>query len=311
MNILIATDFDNGGQMHALYRALNKYTSHTARLITFKGSYLNYETDLFDPCLNEVKELTDWAEFFILGELLSPRMHTEPIYDKIQLNNCIIRAGGSLARQHPELYTQDKLGSIVKTGAYHDWTILRQMGVLGNTVNICEFSEWPEKVVNNKDQPVRLVFSGTALKQQSDHSGAYMAAWKILSDIYSKEEVEFITIAGLSWKESLKIKATCDICYDQLKIGTYANSAIEGMYYQMPTFCYICGWCKSIYPNIPVIPYTSVDEIVSTSKKLIDSIKIRKLIGGAGNEFVMDIHDAKNAIKRWESLIEFTTMFSI
>ena len=307
MNILIATDLDNGGQMHALYRALNKYTVHTARLITFKETYLNYETDVVDPCLNEVNTLVEWADFYILGEMLKPRMYTQPIIDKMTLSNSIIRAGGSLARQAPAVYMQGKFAQIMKTGAYHDWTIAGQLGAMGTTVNMYEFSEWPEEKKPDVNEPIRLVFSGTALKKRSAHSGTYMEAWKELSKLYDSSEVEFVTISGQSWQESLKIKSTCHICFDQLKIGAYANSAIEGMYYHMPTFCLVSGWCKTIHPDVPVIPYTSVDDIVNATCKMIDYPKTLQEIGDAGHRYVMDVHSAEKAIRRWESLIEFVT----
>lgn len=307
MNILIATDLDNGGQMYALYRALNKYTTHITRLITFKETYLGYETDVVDPSLNEVKELTNWADFYILGEMLQPKMQSKPILDKMTPSNSIIRAGGSLARQAPQLYTNDKFGSIVKTGAYHDWTISSRIGVMGTTVNMYEFDEWPEEDKPYWNKPIRLVFSGTALKRKEEHSGAYMEAWKILSEMYPADEVEFVIISGLSWKESVKTKSTCHICFDQMKIGAYANSAIEGMFYHMPTFCLVSGWCKTVHPDLPVIPYTSLDDIVNATCKMIDEPEMLKTIGNAGHRYVMEVHAAEQAVKRWESLIEFVT----
>lgn len=307
MNILIATDMDNGGQMHTLYRALNKYTTHVARLITFKETYLGYETDIVDPSLNKVKELTEWADFYILGEMLYPRMQSKPILDKMTSSNSIIRAGGSLARQAPHLYTNDKFGGIVKTGAYHDWTISSLISLMGTTVNMYEFEEWPEENRPADNEPTRLVFSGTALKKREEHSGIYMKAWETLKDLYSSEQIEFITISGKSWKESLEIKSTCHICFDQMKIGAYANSAIEGMFYHMPTFCLVSGWCKTIHPDVPVISYTSVDDIVNATSWLIDDQSKLKTIGDAGHRYVMEIHAAEKAIKKWESLIEFVT----
>lgn len=307
MNILIATDMDNGGQMHTLQRALNKYTTYVARLITFKETYLRYETDIVDPSLNEVKELTEWADFYILGEMLQPKMHSKPILDKMTSSNSIIRAGGSLARQAPQLYTNDKFGSIVKTGAYHDWTISSKIGVMGTTVNMYEFGEWPEENRPDDSKPTRLVFSGTALKRKEEHSGAYMEAWRALSKLYSSEQIEFVTISGKSWKESLDVKSTCHICFDQMKIGAYANSAIEGMFYHMPTFCLVSGWCKTIHPDVPVIPYTSLEDIVNATGKMIDEPETLKMIGDAGHRYVMEVHAAEKAIKRWESLIEFVT----
>ena len=75
----------------------------------------------------------------------------------------------------------------------------------------------------------------------------------------------------------------------------------------MPTFCLVSGWCKTIHPDVPVIPYTSVDDIVNATRKLIEDPKALQEIGEAGHRYVMDIHSAEKAIKRWESLIEFVT----
>jgi len=306
VNILIATEFDNGGQMYALYRALNKYTPHIARLITFKETYLGYKTDIVDPCLDKVNEEAEWADFYILGEMLKPRMHTEPILKAMTLSNSIIRAGGSLARQAPQLYVDGRFAQIMKTGAYHDWSISSQIIQMGSTVNMYDFESWP-KEKKPKDRPIRLVFSGTALKTKNEHSGAYKKAWSILKKKYSFDEVEFVIVAGKPWVESLKVKSTCHICFDQLLLGMYASSAIEGMYYHMPTFCHVNGWCKSIYPDVPTITHRSVDAIVAATSELIEQPELRQTLGDLGHDYVVKTHSAQQAIIRWNALIEFVT----
>jgi len=138
MNILICTEWDNGGQMIALKRALDKYTSHKSRLITLKQSYLDYETDIFNPSPNEVQKLVDESDFFILGEVVTRNVQTEPVYKNINPTNCILRAGGSLARKYPELYCTGIFAKIMKTGAYHDVTLASKIFPL----NLSIFNEF-------------------------------------------------------------------------------------------------------------------------------------------------------------------------
>lgn len=305
MNILIVTDLDNGGQMIALRRALNKYTDHTARLITYKQSYLRYETDIVNPNINQVKEWAEWADFYIMGEMSQPRPISMVIYDKMMTHNSIIRSGGSMARTKPARYNTGKFGYIVKTGGYHDFSIYCKIGLMGSTVNMYDFENWPKENKPSNDKPVRLVFSGTATKMLDEHSGAYKEAWKRLKKMYSPSEVEFVAIAGESWETSLKIKSTCNICFDQLLLGMYASSAIEGMYYHMPTFCYVNGWCRSLLPDVPVITHQSVEDIVIATSELIENPKQRQNLGNRSHDYVVKTHSAKHAIVRWVALIEF------
>jgi len=304
MNILITCDFDNGGQMIALCKALNKYTEHQARLITFRRSYLDYEEDVYNPSPDVVETMCQDADFYILGEVLIKNIQSEPVYKRINPNNCIIRAGGSIARQYPRAYMTGGLEKIMKTGAYHDPTIASRVFPMAATVNMYNFGEWPGNNKVNRP-PFRLVFSGTAQKQEDKHSGAFKKAWEILSKKYGSDTIEFVNIQNKTWCESLEIKSTCHIMYDQLSIGAYASSAIEGMFYRMPTFCFISGWCGTNHPESPLINVVSVQEIVSVTEELIIDPGRLYDVGQSGHEYVIQTHQARNAIKRWVNLIKF------
>jgi len=300
MKILILTDFDNGGQMIALKKAFDKYTRHEARLITFRQTYLDYEVDMFNPPPNDVKEMVEWADFFIFGEILTQNIQSESVYQKINHKNCILRAGGSLARMHPDLYCTGIFAKIMKTGAYHDVTLASRIFPMAHTVNMYHFDEWP-KPDKSILKPMRLVFSGTALKRTAEHSGPITEAWDMLREKFDPSEIEFVTIKNTSWKETLKIKATCDICYDQTLLGAYASSSIEGMFYDMPTFCYTSSWCKSIHPEVPVISVRTAQEIFDRTVNIIKNYGQYSY----GHDYVMRVHDAKNAIERWTALIDY------
>ncbi|MDD5614959.1 MAG: hypothetical protein PHH85_02020 [Candidatus Methanoperedens sp.] len=306
MKILLACDYDNGGQMIALAKALNKYTCHKARLITFRRTYLGYEEDVFNPPPDEVESFCAWADFFILGEVLTKNIQSASIYTKINPSNCIIRAGGTIARTYPQAYMTGGLEKIMKTGAYHDPTIASRVFPMAATVNMYHFDEWPVEK-KEYEAPFKLVFSGTAQKQQAGHSGAIMAAWDELGHKYGSDKIEFVNIRERSWAESLAIKSQCHICYDQLSIGAYANSAIEGMFYHMPTFCYVSGWCGTVHPDAPLISVKSAEDIVEITESFIEDPDRMYELGKEGHDYVVRVHDAKNAVERWEQLIHFVS----
>lgn len=151
------------------------------------------------------------------------------------------------------------------------------------------------------------MFSGTGQKQGDEHSGAIREAWAALSKKYTSDTIGFVNIQGKSWADSLAAKSRCHICYDQMSIGAYANSAIEGMYYHMPTFCYVSGWCGAVHPDVPLISTKSVDDIVSITEGFINDPDEMYDAGKEGHEYVKRVHGAENAVVRWENLIEFVS----
>lgn len=302
MNILLVTDFDNGGQMVALWKALNRYSEHKARLITFRRTFLAYEEDVFNPPPAQVEELCAWADFFILGEILYPNIQSEPVYKKIRADNCIIRAAGSVARYQPGLYNSP----IMKAGGFHDPTLGLRVFPMAPTVNMYHFEEWP--VCDKKwEPPFKLVFSGTPQKHRAEHCASIKEAWDALSELYGSDMIEFVNISMLPWQESLRIKSQGHICYDQGLLGTYANSAVEGMWYCMPTFCYISGWSGAVFPDAPVISFKKTEDIVNHTVGLIENPREMYDLGMRGHDYVTKAHSAKEALKRWRHLIRFVS----
>lgn len=292
--------------MYTLFRGLNDFTEHTARLITFKKTYLDYGTDVFNPPLNQVKSMLDDADFYILGELISPNIISEEIYTRINHTNCIIRAGGSVARYYPHVYTSGKFSKIIKTGAYHDWSLSLAIHPMASTVNMYYFNEFPE-VDKPEAPPYKLHFSGTKLKRKGAH--IINTAWQKLHHICEgTDKIEFVQTMDTPWSEALKLKGECHIQYDHaMALGAYANNTIEAMYYKMPVFCSASGWCRSIYPDLPVINISGSDELVQETMLLIDKPEIIEKLGELGHEFVMRVHSVENAIRRWEALIDYVT----
>lgn len=81
------------------------------------------------------------------------------------------------------------------------------------------------------DGPVRIGHAPTnrALK----HTDDFLAACEKLA---GETEIEVVLIEGVEWTESIVLKATCDIWYDQIAFG-YGGNGIEAMSMGIPVIC--------------------------------------------------------------------------
>lgn len=79
--------------------------------------------------------------------------------------------------------------------------------------------------------PLRIGHAPTnrALK----HTDAFLAA---CDRIAQEAEIEVVLIEGVEWTESITLKATCDIWYDQVAFG-YGGNGIEAMAMGIPVVC--------------------------------------------------------------------------
>ncbi len=65
------------------------------------------------------------------------------------------------------------------------------------------------------------------------HTDAFLAACEKLAE---HEEIEVVLIEGVDWVDSIHLKATCDIWYDQVAFG-YGGNGIEAMSMGIPVVC--------------------------------------------------------------------------
>ena len=121
--------------------------------------------------------------------------------------------------------------------------------------------------------------------------------------------IEGVPIVGKSWKESIGIKSTCHITFDQFMISTYANSAIESMYLQHPVISKVDWWTRMIYPDLPIIPIDTEDDLYRSLKCFVDlfleheNFTILSTLGLKGRMFVERHHHPKVVAKQWDYLI--------
>jgi len=307
MNILCISLFDNGHQLQLLAEALRKYTAHTAIHININQSFLDYDADIKLPEITGYKrfrELIDdvsECDFFIFSEVLPvdvkdvlDQLH---VFDQINPSNTIIRTAGSYRTLNP-----DKLllawirENWMFAGPYADWYISGRIGRMAPVNYICPVDKIPEQ--HPIDDKIRVCFSPTRPEKGID------AFNRVMDKITSKcDNVEKVLISGVSWKEAIAIKATCQITFDQFMLHHYANSAIESMYLGHAVLSDVRSWCRMIHPDLPVISVKNESKLYST---LIDVIENKELdwIGDEGRRYVMKHHHPEVVAKQWDYLIE-------
>jgi len=299
-NCLIFCYFDNGGQGIALCNALNRYTDHTARCVTVQQSYLNYATDI---CLSAGDPVPDEEfDFFIMSEYFPGMIKDTDLLKSAMPDNTIIRTGGSVVRNNLGYYARaQQMSGWTYTGAYHDATLASRLSI-APTTNILPIDEMPDSKPS-KDT-LRVAFAPTKHAKGIDDF-----SWVMLQIEDEYGGVEGVPITGKSWKESVEIKSTCHITFDQFMIPTYANSAIESMYLQHPVISKIDWWTRMVYPDLPVIPVNTREDLYDALSHLIDvaldnnNTTILRTLGIEGKRFVEAHHRPEVVAEQWRCLI--------
>lgn len=297
-NILCVSLFDNGGSLQQLTNALNKYTEHDARHLNFKQTWLDYDVDIkaSEYRNEELRDLLKDRDFFIFSEAVPERFRE--LGFELKRDNTIIRCFGSMTRNNLNAYREmwTKNFYTFASGGF-DPTIHPYLGFVAYHIpNIYEFSSFPEVKRGNKIKICQAVTN----KDVKSTSKVVDILWRLEQDY----GIDPIIINGVPWKETLKIKATCNITIDQFKLGTYASSAIESMYLKNVVVSRLSPFVKSMHPDIPIVQATeeSLSEVII--KLLLNQDKINE-IGNAGREYAMKEHDAKNNITKWDYLIQW------
>ena len=306
-NVLLFSIFDNGNQLQHLAEALRKYTSHDALHLNVKQSYLDYDADVKLPEIitdEQVEELlfnVNECDFFIFSEVLPAdvkKMLSEfGIYNKINPDNTIIRTAGSYRTLKPKKL----LNAWVKenwmfAGPYADWYISGRIGRMAPVNYICPVDKIP--IHAEPDDIIRVCFSPTRTEKGTAAFNRVMD--KIIS---THDNVEKVLIKGVSFKESIKLKSTCYITFDQFMLHHYANSSIESMYLGHAVLSDVRSWCRMIHPDLPIINIRNENELYSELIELIDNKELSS-IGAEGRQYVITHHHPKVVAKQWNYLIE-------
>ena len=306
MNILCISRFDNGGQMQAVSNALNKYTDHKSNHLNFIKTFLKYDVDLHynEQTHNDIVHLINSSDFFIFSEEIPKELIKYKILNKCKWNNTIIRSCGSKSRSNITKLRNFWFNNfVVFSSGGIDPTIHPYIGFVAYHIpNIYEFNDFP--VTNTKQEPIKICHAHTSKLNKEIKSTDEIV--EILNTLKLKYNIKQVIITQKSWKESLKIKAQCDITIDQFKLGVYAGSAIESMYLKHVVVSNINPLVRSVHPDLPIVQAT-VDNLYYVLENLIVNKNKRAEIGTKGNEYAIKEHSAELNIIKWNYLIEWVS----
>lgn len=306
-NILCLSVFDNGQQMQSLAEAFRRYTDHDCVHVNLVQSYLDYDADVKLPEITDYKRIAELSnqisecDFFIFSEVLP--FHVKDvldefhIFDKIKPSNTIIRTAGTFSRSRSEEYrTAWMEDGWMFAGPLSDWTISGSIGRVAPVNYICPVHKIPPRV--SQDDKTRICFAPTKKAKGIDE---FKTVLRRIEGEY--DHVVGVPIIGKTWKESVRIKAVCDITFDQFMIPTYANSAIESMYLSHTVVSDISPWCRVVHPELPVISAHNEEELY---RVLVDLIENKELawIGKECRQYVLLHHHPKFVVEQWSHLID-------
>lgn len=300
MNILCVSLYDNGGQLQQLSNALNKYTNHNCKHLNYEPSFLDYDVDINanDYRNEELKELLKDRDFFIFSEIITDKF--KELNFELNRNNTIMRCFGTITRKQLNEYRHIWSNSFITfaSGGF-DNTIHPYLGFCAYHIpNLYDFDEFPKV---NRGNKIKICQAATKLEKKNTKE-----VIEIMQRLEKDFGIEPVIVHGVSWKETLEIKATCHITIDQFIFGPYASSAIESMYFGQPVISRLSPFVRSMHPDIPIVQ-SELNDVYDTIKKLLLDSNSIDVIGQLGHDYAKKEHSAEKNIKKWEYLIQWVT----
>lgn len=116
-------------------------------------------------------------------------------------------------------------------------------------------------------------------------------------------KVEYIKISGLSWQDSLKTLANCDILIDQVLSGWYGGISVEAALLGVLPIAYIDSDLLRFVPenmgvNLPVLALSDKEELPSVLEKLISHRDYLTQEALRCHKSALQFHEAKVVAKQ-------------
>jgi glycosyltransferase involved in cell wall biosynthesis len=163
-------------------------------------------------------------------------------------------------------------------------------------------SELPKRKVID-DGKVRIVHSPTNRK----FKGTDLII-SVIEKIKKEKKVEFLLLENLPRQEVLDIKATSDICIDQVG-GTmggtgYGKAGLETLAMGIPTITNMTDDYADWLPENPFIVANNATQLFTKLNDLIGSDELRSEIGKRGKVWVEKFHGFESVNKKLKELYE-------
>lgn len=155
-----------------------------------------------------------------------------------------------------------------------------------------EGEDVPERIPN-ESRKVRIVHSPTNRKFKGTE-----LILKVINEIKKIRNIEFILLENLPREKVLNIKATCDICIDQVGGifgGTgYGKSGLESIAMGIPTITNMTESYQSFLKDNPFVVANNETQLREKLIELIDNKNLREEIGKRGINWLRKYHSYKS-----------------
>jgi len=289
-------------QPSLIWKGLNEYTQHSARLIILKDSYLGYPTDIkyneVEPF--EIIEALSNTDFYIFVS----QIVMFPFYNlqgKLNRNNHIILTYGSEVRMNSANFLLSWLRADTMIVTSHDYTQSSPVGFSVQHLPISvDFREVPEKAPLD-DGVIRIVHTPTA--PQIKGTDLFLNAVKKVQEKHSDLKIEPVLIEGKPWSECLRLKAQANIMYDQMAIGSYGMGAVESWAMRQAVVGRANAWLRSWYPDLPIWDATP-DSLEQRLEILVTHPDLVEKLGADGRQFAEQNHALETNLRKLSWLIK-------
>ena len=319
MRVLIVQSREIGGQGGLTMHAINKYTTHAARMVTYADDYLDYPYK--DVLLAEggaeavqaAATLADAADFFhcVRRPMLNDYLGWGR---RFQHDNTLVAYMGSEIRNAPA----ELLGWHERTGIFGlsawDWTMLEHawmpyhvpcmidvdsmgtgevyLGLGRSNFRVCH----PATRRGFKRTEVFLAAVETANARLSSAADASHA-------VRVNGIIEPVLIEGMNNADCLAAKRSCHATFDQLSVGIHGLSAIESMAMGHAVLGGISAWARSFAPTVPIVRVTEdtlADQLVALAKypEAVEGY------GARGHDYARKTHHPRMVAARFADLYE-------
>lgn len=155
----------------------------------------------------------------------------------------------------------------------------------------------------NETNRVRIVHSPTNRKFKGTN-----LILKVVQELKKERNFDFFLLENLPRHKVLQIKATCDICIDQVG-GTmggtgYGKSGLEALALGIPTITNMTEDYQKFLKENPFVVCNNEKELKEKLIELIDSKNLRDEIGKKSIEWVKKYHSYENVNKRLMQLYQ-------
>jgi hypothetical protein len=295
MNICIHSDCNVAGRPTALMCLINKYSIHKARCIIARDDYLSYDKDILlsdENSIAEAEEIVRQADFFhILRQPIN--FGGIDFWELINSKNSLIQYGGSMLRNNGSGLRHIHNVTGILPVVSSDWTLLSQMRGVYHINKMFDTGKVRERLIPRYDDPV--VISHCPTDRRIKSTDLFLEVMERISKDY---DVEVILIEGVNNEECLSAREAAHIHFDQIKLGTYGMSAVEGMAMGQVVLCGMSNFALSMCPEIPIVNVTE-ETLESTIRHLLKHPGDIMEIGARGREWVKIHHDPATILKQY------------